>query len=105
MRFTIQHPTDTAMKAVYGFDPTAVGYFVEVRRAGKLVCAYDGLHFGQTSITGVLSRLVDHTLVTEDEVAEAQDWLPHMDAEDIEDPDVRRAATVIENLLSAAAKG
>lgn len=105
MRFTFQHPSDPTMKAIYGHDRTALGYFLEVRRAGRLVCAYDGLRSGETTIDGVLSRLVDHTFVTEGDIGEAMTLLAHTDAADIEDPALRRAATVIERLRQAGAGG
>lgn len=105
MRFTINNPSDSTMRAVLGFDPTAVGYFVEVRQAGRLVDSYDGLRHDQTTIDGVLTPLVNHGFITEDAIAEAVTWLPHMDAADIEDPDVRRAAEVIERLRAASSKG
>jgi len=105
VRFTLDHPTDRTTRAVLGHDRTAVGYFLEVRRAGKLVHIFDGLRSGPTTIQGVLSRLMEHGFVTEDDLHEAMQMLPHMDAADIQDPDLRRAAEVIERLRGAASKG
>ena len=105
MRFTLDHPTDKTTRAVLGLDRTALGYFVEVRQAGRLVCIYDGLRSGETTIDGVLARLVTHGLTTEDDVHQAMLELPHRDAHDITDTKVRRAATVIERLRAAATEG
>jgi len=106
MRFTIQHPTDTYLQAILGFDMSLVGYFIEIRRARKLVDSYDGLQgTGETSISGVFDLLVKHGFITEDAIAEAMQLLPHMDACDLPDGGTRRAATVIENLRQSAAGG
>lgn len=105
MRYTIQHPTKPNVKAIYGWDPTAIGYFLEVRRAGKLVCIYNGLHSGQTTPRGVLSRLTEHRFMDELDLHEAMSMLAIVDAEDIEEPALRRAATVITNLRQSAAGG
>ena len=106
MRFTLRHPTDTSMRAVLGHDRTALGFFLEVRRAGRIVVAYDGLRVaGGSSISGVLSRLTQYGVVTKDDVGEAWSTLAHMDVADITDPDTRRAAEVIEQLRAAASEG
>ena len=105
MRFTLDHLIDTSKKAVYGHDRTAMGYFLEIRRSGRLVDAYDGLRSGLTTMDGVLSRLTEHGFLDELDLYEAGQLLPLMDAADIQDPGARRAAEVIENLRSAASEG
>ncbi len=105
MRFRLAHPSEPRTWAWYGHDRTGLGFWAEVRRGGRLVDAYDGLRSGQTTIQGVLSRLTEHGFIDEDDIHEAMRQLAIMDAADIEDPNVRRAATVIEQLRQAAAEG
>ena len=107
MRFRLDHPTSPRTRALYGHDPTGLGFWAEIRRRGYLVAAYDGLHVlgGRTTISGVLALLVGHGFVTEDAIDQAMSMLAHVDANDITDPTVRRAATVIERLRTAAARG
>lgn len=105
MRFTISHPSEPRTRALYGHDHTDLGFWCEVRHRGRLLGAYDGLRVpgGQTSIQGVLDLLVEHGVLGPDDIYQAMAELPHRTAADIPDQDVRRAATVIENLRSAAA--
>ena len=107
MRFRLEHPSELRTWALYGFDHSGLGFWCEVRRRGHLLASYDGLSApgGMTSIQGVLDLLVNHGLVTESDVAAALLELPHRDAADIQDPDLRRAAEVIERLREAASEG
>ena len=107
MRFRLDHPTSPRTWALYGFDPTGLGFWAEVRRRGYIVSAYDGLHVlgGRTTISGVLALLVGHGFLEGDDLHEAMQLLPHVDAADIEGLDVRRAAEVIERLRGAASGG
>ena len=106
MRFTLDHPSTPHVRAAYGWDH-ALGFWIEVRRRGRLLEAHDALREagGVTSVRDILDALVAHGFVTEDAVAEAMTWLPHRDAAEIQDPDVRRAAEVIERLRGAASEG
>ncbi len=105
MRFTITHPTDTTLRAVYGWDH-ALGFWIDVRRRGRLQEARDALREagGVTSVGDILATLVAHSFLDEDNVHEAMSMLAHVDATDIEDPDERRAAEVIERLRRAGAE-
>ena len=107
MRFRLDHPTSPRTRALYGHDPTGLGFWAEVRRRGSLVAAYDGLHVlgERTTISGVLVLLVGHGFLEDDDLHEAMQLLPHMEAKDIEALDVRRAAEVIERLRAAASEG
>jgi len=106
MRLVIAHPTDDALVAACGLNHTRIGWWAEVRRAGRRVEEYDGLTAprGESTLQGVIDVLVRHRFLSEDDLSEALRLLPAVDCiEDIEDADVRRAAAVVARLKRAAA--
>lgn len=106
VRFTLQHPTDPSIRATYGWD-YALGFWVEVRRRGRLLEARDALREagGVTSVNTVIETMISHGFVTEEDIDQAMTWLPHGCPASIEDPAVRRAAEVVSNLRQNAAEG
>ena len=101
MRFTLQHPSESHCKAVYGFD-AHLKWFVEVRARGRLIDEYDALTTERSTMTGALQVMVEHGFFEAADFAEAADTLQELDVEDIEDPDTRRAAEVLVKLKAAA---
>ena len=106
MRFRINHPQQARTWAWYGWDEH-LDWWVEVRVQGRLIDTLDALTSpdGSTSIQAVLDLLVDHHFIDRDSLHEAMGLLPHMDAANIEDPDVQRAAQAITNIRTAASRG
>ena len=101
MRFKISHPRDPNLHAVAGHNTTAVSFFCEVWRKRCQIENYDAFDTGESTIEGVLEVLIKHAFFTENDVAAAYRHLPHKVAEDVDDPDERRAAIVIEKLRQA----
>ena len=98
MRFTLQHPYQARVEAVYGHDRTGIGWFVEVRRKGRLVAEYDGLVDERPTMAGVLRVLVSQGFFTATDVVEASEALQELDVEDITNSRVRRAAQALVDL-------
>lgn len=109
-RFKIAHPADLKLIGYYGHD-TALGWWCEVRRAGRVVEAYDDLKPGNSDLQGVLAVLIRHRFFSELNVYVAYAALPHVadvaemvsgEGETV-DAAVRSAAIVIINLKNSAA--
>jgi len=102
MRFTLDHPSDVHMVAAYGHD-TYLGWWVEVRRRGRLVESYDELRPGDTSMAGLIRILINQGYFSDLDMVEAADHLQVMDMEEIqEDVGVLLAAEVLLNCKTAA---
>jgi len=102
MRFTIQHPSDVHLVAAYGHD-AFLGWWIEVRRRGRLVVSYDELRPGDTTMTGVIRTLIKNGFFSGPDLAEAADHLQVMDLDEIQKGvGVRLAAEVLENCKKAA---
>jgi len=75
MRFRIEHPNESNLSAVYGFDAGMNGYFVEVLRGGRKVTkTYDPLTPGynvERPLWGALVFLVAEGFYTEGELHDA----------------------------------
>jgi hypothetical protein len=99
-RFVVQHPTDKKLSAVYGFDH-ALGFFAEVRRGELLVAEYDRLHPPYAEKQGLLDLLVRNGFFTAAEAQQAHGMSAYMLPDEME-PEFRRAAQVLEDLLRAA---
>ena len=104
MRFSLQHPHQARVEAVYGHDRTAIGWFAEVRASGRLLAEYDGLVVERPTMAGVLRVMVEHRFFEADDINEAADHLKVGDVDDIDDPSVRTAAQVLVRLKQAAAE-
>ncbi len=102
MRFDLQHPRILGLTATYGYDGSLVEFFLTIRSSQV---EYDGLRPGYTGIPGLLALLVAHGFFDGDDLLLAREELAHRVAGEIEDPEVRRAAMVIERLLAAANEG
>jgi hypothetical protein len=100
MRFQLKHPKTRRTRAHYGRDHS-IGYFVEIRQGERLVEEYDRLHKGYDELNGALRFLVRHGLLTEADLGLAAGLVAAVGSQQIEDPGVRRAAEVIENLQRA----
>ena len=95
-RLTFQRPSHTVIN--YGVDHQR-GYFCTVVRGGVLVAEYDSRSPGYDGIEGLLSRLIDAGILTEDGVTEAREWMPHMtDPCDVPSDEGRLAAAILDNL-------
>ena len=46
--------------AIYGFDHTKIGFFIEIRSGGKLLQSRDGLQTGGYDLQDILRVLVEH---------------------------------------------
>ena len=107
MRFERQHPRRATWKAVYGWNPT-LGWFCTLYQGERIVAAYHARTAPDSRLKGVVGLLVEHGYFEgsgADAVVEAYDLLQVVDdVEDIEDPDIRRAAQVLVNLKKAANK-
>lgn len=102
-RFTIEY---NGLHIAYGIDGCRWWVRVEPSPDGPATAWLD-----DTDLSGILRLLIDHSVFSRLEVAEAMNQLPHVDeiheignGEDEEqDQAIRRAATVILNLKMAAA--
>lgn len=104
-RFEVRHPHAPAVSAVYGYDqPPGVGFFVEVRNAGRLVVTRDGLDDEPADLQTVLKLLVQAGMFSVDDVVEATNLLAALDVNEIDDPWVRRAARALTQLRKAASE-
>jgi hypothetical protein len=57
-------------KLTWGFDPTAIGFFLEVRRPGTKTRCYDGLQPGydrHRPLLGLLNFLVEAQVISDDD--------------------------------------
>lgn len=102
-QFRLRHPTDPQGSAHYGWDGV-IGWFVELRRSGRVVGCYDALKPGydaERPLEGALQTLVDAGFFSHDDIGEAvmrgEEELP----EDMPEP-IRRVAYVIRNFRVAA---
>ena len=95
-QYRVEHP-DGERYAIIGFDQEH-GWYSELRDGlGRLGDEYDALAIGRTSsVQGVLRFLMQHGFFEDAHVHDAMELLPHIDDPDeIDDPDLRRAAEVI----------
>ena len=106
MRFRLEHPSEPHVKAVYGLD-VHIGWWIEVRARGRPLESRDALATtaGENTVNDILDTLVSRGFLDADDLHQAMVELPHHDAAHIDDPAVKRAATVITNLRTAASEG
>lgn len=102
MTFEIEHPTKPGVKARYGWSPYLGGFLVEV------CVGQDVLHYSpvttdsETTLRGALGVLVEHEFTTWDDIYAATKQLQLYLVEEIDDSEVRMAATIIENFKMGA---
>lgn len=100
-RFIVNHPTDKGLRASYGLD-RALGFFAELKRGERILAEYDRIHPPYADKQGLLDFLVRNGFFTATEVQLAHLESAHTEPEEME-PELRRAAHVLENLRAAAA--
>jgi len=83
MRLSLSHPSDSTLKAIAGWDASALGWWCEVRRSGQLVGSVDALVTGETTLEEVLRLLESWRFWTIEERSEALSLLPHMASTDM----------------------
>lgn len=102
MKMTVPHPSDTDVYAEVGLDPF-VGHFATVYEQDRVAESVDGLSDAR-GLPAVLDMLVARAFFAVEDVLLARRELAHRHAADVEDPDVRRAAGILEALRMAAAE-
>jgi hypothetical protein len=102
MRITLDHPTNSSLRAACGVD-RAIGFFCEIRESGKIVEEYDLLSESVNTLKGLLGVLVRHGFFSRDVLEEALILLMDIeDPESIKDERVRSAADLVVRLKKAA---
>lgn len=103
-RYRLVIPGSPKTVIVYGFDRSAVGFFVVVSRGAARVVDLDGLGDDAVGVGDLVAALVRIGIFTAEDVAAAMDLLPHVELADIDDAGVRLAAAIIDQLRRDAAE-
>ena len=102
MTFEIEHPTKPGIKARYGWSPYHGGFLVEVC-VGQNVLRYSPITTeSETTLRGALDVLVENEFTTWDDIYAAAKHLQLYLVEEIDDSEIRIAATIIENFKLGA---
>lgn len=101
-RFAIVFPGDPPTRIIYGFDKSAVGYFLTAIKGRSRVVEYDGLCPGYAGLSGLLRALEAVDGVDTATIQLAVDTLVEGDADDALAEPVRAVATMVANLRRAA---
>lgn len=101
-KFKLELKGKNGVTVNYGVD-RALGFFCEVIKHKRTrMIEYDALVPGYDGLNGLIKLLVTEGVLAQDDATEAFLTLPHLEAKDIKDEGVRRAAEIIENLKTAA---
>jgi hypothetical protein len=87
-------------RLTWGFDPTAVGFFVEVRRPGTKLRCYDGLqplYDRHRPLLGLLNFLVEAKVISDDDRDAVLLGGPEEDGEDVS-PTAALAAEILHDV-------
>jgi len=101
MRFFIQHPSNSNLRASYGWDH-AVGWFLTVESDGEVEAEYDQrLNPEMLQLAEVLEKFLLHGFFNREDLEEALKQMQSMEYNEME-PALAKIVDVVSNLKQAA---
>lgn len=94
-------PGDLRTVVIFGYDRSAVAFFLTVLQGARRLVDVDGLS-GMDGLDDLMRALARTGLISDGDIAEAMLRLPHDPVADIGDPKVRLAAEIIQQLRADA---